>query len=88
MTQNEKDEITRSVNEKQLELLSTMAKSDAHAAKCIKLGLNFAEEYPEEYQEYISAREEYNLNESYLEQVEAMPIDEDEHLPIDEPQTV
>ena len=49
MTQIEKDELLRQIQEQQTELLATMAKSDAHASKCAKLSLTFAEEYPEEY---------------------------------------
>lgn len=77
MTREEKDEIIRSVNEKQLKLLSVMKKSDAHASKCSKLGLVFSEEYPEEYQEYVSAREEYNLNEGYLLQLNLLSVEEE-----------
>ena len=41
-----------------------MAESDAHAAKCMKMGLTFREEYPEEYTAYEAAREEYNTLEA------------------------
>ena len=54
-----------------------MKKSDAHASKCSKLGLVFSEEYPEEYQEYVSAREEYNLNEGYLLQLNLLSVEEE-----------
>ena len=76
MTQNEKDELLRQIQEQQTELLATMAKSDAHASKCAKLNLTFAEEYPEEYKEYCSARERYNLNQEYMANVEQTTIDE------------
>lgn len=76
MTQNEKDELLRQIQEQQTELLATMAKSDAHASKCAKLGLTFAEEYPEEYKEYCSAREQYNTNQEYMANVEQTTIDE------------
>ena len=76
MTQNEKDELLRQIQEQQTELLATMAKSDAHASKCAKLNLTFSEEYPEEYQEYCSARERYNLNQEYMANVEQTTIDE------------
>ncbi len=33
---------------RQVELQTIMARSDAHAAKCIKLGKRFSTEYPEE----------------------------------------
>lgn len=47
---------------RQLELLAIMRGSDAHAAKCSKLGLAFRDEYPEEFAAYEAAREEYNAN--------------------------
>ena len=76
MTQNEKDELLRQINEQQTELLATMAKSDAHASKCAKLNLTFSEEYPEEYAEYCSARERYNANQAYMANVEQIAVDE------------
>jgi len=51
---------------RQNELAYIMAKSDAHAAKCAKLGLSFADTYPEELAEYQAANAEYNSNESAL----------------------
>ena len=45
-------------------LQAIMAESDAHAAKCMKMGLTFREEYPEEYTAYEAAREEYNTLEA------------------------
>ena len=76
MTQNEKDELLRQIQEQQTELLATMAKSDAHASKCAKLNLTFSEEYPEEYAEYCSARERYNANQAYMASVEQTTVDE------------
>lgn len=52
---------------RQLVLSNTMASSDAHASKCTKLGLSFAETYPDDLAEYEAAREEYNENETSLE---------------------
>ena len=57
MKRQERDDLLRKANEQQLNLLSVMAKSDAHASKCAKLNLIFAEEYPDEYKEYCNARE-------------------------------
>ncbi|MBR1872684.1 MAG: hypothetical protein IJ795_05705 [Bacteroidales bacterium] len=62
---------------RQLELQGIMAKSDAHAAKCVKLGKSFQEEYPQEYQEYAAAREEYNRNESELDSLQEILESED-----------
>lgn len=51
---------------RQLELRATMQKSDEHALKCSKSGLNFQETYPEDWTSYETAREEYNTNETAL----------------------
>lgn len=51
---------------RQLELRATMQKSDEHALKCAKSGLNFQETYPEDWTAYEAAREEYNTNEAAL----------------------
>lgn len=84
MTQIEKDELLRQMNEQQTELLAIMAKSDAHAAKCSKLGLVFANEYPQEYAQYCEARERYNANQAYTEQIQDTPIEEPVHRPIED----
>ena len=84
MKRQERDELLRKVNEQQLNLLSVMVKSDAHASKCAKLGLTFSEEYPEEYAEYCSAREKYNANQERIAELESACIEEDEHVPFDE----
>ena len=51
---------------RQLELLALMGKSDAHAAKCAKLGVKFSDEYPDELKEYEAANAEYNSNEEVI----------------------
>ena len=81
MKRQERDELLRKANEQQLNLLSVMAKSDAHASKCAKLGLVFSDEYPEEYAEYCSAREKYNANEERITELESACIEEEEHVP-------
>lgn len=81
MKQLEKDELLRQLNEKQLQLASVMSQSDAHAAKCVKLGLSFAETYPDEYKEYTAAREQYNENELAISELEATPVEEPAHNP-------
>ena len=55
---------------RQLELLAIMGKSDAHAAKCAKLGIKFSDEYPNELKEYEAANAEYNSNESAITALE------------------
>ena len=62
MTQTKVNEL----ESRQIVLANIMASSDAHASKCIKLGLSFAETYPEDYTAYEAAREEYNDNEVTL----------------------
>ena len=84
MKREERDELLRQANEQQLELLSVMAKSDAHASKCAKLGLTFADEYTEEYEEYCSAREQYNANQERIAELESACIEEEERIPFDE----
>lgn len=49
-----------------MELKAVMTKSDEHALKCAKSGLNFQETYPEDWTSYETAREEYNENETAL----------------------
>ena len=51
---------------RQLELRATMQKSDEHALKCAKSGLDFRETYPDDWTAYEAAREEYNTNETEL----------------------
>lgn len=62
MTQEKINEL----ESRQLELLGQMSASDAHASKCAKLGVSFAEEYPDELAAYIAANKEYNENEAIL----------------------
>lgn len=60
-----REEIQR-LEERQLELLSVMRRSDDHAAKCAKLGRSFEHDYPEDYAEYTAANSEYNDNETKM----------------------
>ena len=78
MKQFEKDELLRQLNEKQLQLASVMSQSDAHASKCIKLGLNFSDTYPSDYQTYVKAREEYNVNEEEIARIESIEVEPEE----------
>ena len=84
MKREERDELLRQANEQQLNLLSVMSKSDAHAAKCTKLGLVFADEYPDEYEEYCSAREQYNTNQERIAELENARIEEEERIPFED----
>lgn len=51
---------------RQLELRAIMASSDERAAKCLKSGLVFRDEYPEDFARYEAANAEYNRNEQTL----------------------
>ena len=71
-----REEIQR-LEERQLELLSEMRRSDDHAAKCSKLGRPFGQDYPEEYAAYVAANAEYNANEKRLAGLRARLADEE-----------
>lgn len=45
---------------------AVMQKSDEHALKCAKSGLDFRETYPDDWASYETARKEYNENETAL----------------------
>lgn len=60
-----REEIQR-LEERQLELLSIMRRSDDHAAKCAKLGRSFEHDYPGDYADYTAANSEYNENEAKM----------------------
>lgn len=62
---NTREEIQR-LEERQLELLSIMRRSDDRAVKCSKLGRSFEHDYPEEYAAYVAANKEYNANEAKM----------------------
>ena len=51
-----------------------MSKSDAHAAKCAKLGVKFSDEYPNDLKEYEAANAEYNSNEETISALEMQVI--------------
>lgn len=84
-----KIEQLRQLESEQVSLLATMQKSDAHALKCTKLGLNFAENYPDDEEEYIAARDTYNTNEVAIEELRREIEEEeaekcDDHEPLHE----
>ena len=79
---NTQDRIN-ALESRQLELLAIMSSSDAHAAKCVKLGTKFSTQYPDEHKAYQAANKEYNENEESLaalrEQLAAEEAEEPEH---------
>ena len=77
MTRTEKEEKIARIQEQLLELASIMSKSDAHASKCVKLGLSYKDMYPNEYKEYTQAREDYNQLEKDLATLESVEVEEE-----------
>ena len=77
MTREEKEERMARIQERLFELASIMSKSDAHASKCVKLGLSYKDNYPTEYDEYTKAREDYNQLEKDLATLESVEVEEE-----------
>ena len=77
MRRAEKEDRIARIQEQLLELASIMSKSDAHASKCVKLGLSYKDTYPNEYKEYTQAREEYNSLEKDLADLESAEAEEE-----------
>ena len=77
MTTAEKEDRIAHIQEQLLELASIMSKSDAHASKCVKLGLSYKDTYPNEYKEYTQAREDYNHLEKDLAALESVEVEEE-----------
>ena len=50
----------------QHEQRAIMRRSDEHALKCAKSGLDFQETYPDDWEAYETARVKYNENETAL----------------------
>ena len=78
MTRAEKADRMARIQEQLLELASIMSKSDAHASKCTKLGISFKNTYPNEYDEYTQAREDYNSLENEIIALESVEVEEEE----------
>ena len=77
MIRAEKEERITRIQERLLELASIMSKSDAHASKCVKLGLSYKDMYPDEYNEYTQAREDYNSLENEIITLESVEVEEE-----------
>ena len=80
MTRTEKEEKIARIQEQLLELASIMSNSDAHASKCVKLGLSYKDTYPNEYNEYTQVREDYNQLEKDLTALESVEVEEEKVL--------
>ena len=77
MKKAEKKERLTRIQEQLLELASIMSKSDAHASKCVKLGLSYKDTYPNEYDEYVKAREDYNSLEDEIITLESVEVEDE-----------
>lgn len=77
-----KKEQLEQLQARKVALLTIMQKSDAHAAKCSKLGADFQEEYPDDYAEYVAANNEYQQVERDINNLEfELSLDMEEALP-------
>lgn len=77
MTRAEKEERKARIQEQLFELASVMSKGDAHASKCVKLGLSYKDNYPNEYKEYTQARDDYNQLEKDLAALESVEVEDE-----------
>ena len=77
MTRAEKEERMARIQERLLELASVMSKSDAHASKCVKLGLSYKDNYPNEFDEYTQAREDYNNLENEIIALDSVKVEDE-----------
>lgn len=84
----EKREQLNTLESRQLELQAIMASSDAHAAKCVKLGKKFSTQYPKEFEAYEAANEEYNQNESVIAELKAELASEEAEQDLSEPEDI
>ena len=76
MTSSEREELRIKYSNEMLKQNAIIAESDRHVWKCMKLGLTFKDEYPEEYQQYVEALAAYHEAENALEEVEAAEVEE------------
>lgn len=68
----------RTLESRQTELRNKMSESDPHLWGCLKKVLElFRQTYPGDYAAYIAANEEYNANETKMEELRAK-LDEEE----------
>lgn len=72
MTQEEKELRLQQLNELQFELKKEIERGDEHAIKCVKKGLVYSEEYPDEYANYLLAVTQYNDNQQEIEHLQTI----------------
>jgi hypothetical protein len=78
MTRQEQESAINALESRLLELAAAMRKSDEHALKCYKMGLDFGKEYADEYSAYLAARTEYNEVEGRIGELRAAEVEEPE----------
>ena len=80
---SKKEELSQ-LQARKVALLTIMQKSDAHAAKCSKLGVDFQTEYPDDYAEYVAANEEYQTVEQQINNLEfEISLEDEEPAPVE-----
>ena len=72
MTQEEKELRLQHLNEQQFKLKKEIERGDEHAIKCVKKGLVYSEEYPDEYANYLLAVAQYNDNQQEIEHLQTI----------------
>ena len=72
MTSEEKELRLQQLNELQFELKKEIERGDEHAIKCVKKGLVYSEEYPDEYASYLLAVTQYNDNQQEIEHLQTI----------------
>lgn len=78
MTNEERELKLQRLAEQQFELKKEIERGDEHAIKCVKKGLVYSEEYPDEYASYLLAVKQYNENQEEIEYLQTIII-EDHH---------
>jgi len=72
MNRSELQEEYNTLELRQIALVAIMAESDAYACQCTKTGENFQELYPEKYEGYCSAREEWHVNKARMAEIQEL----------------
>ncbi len=76
MTSEEKELRLQQHNELQFELKKEIERGDEHAIKCVKKGLVYSEEYPDEYASCLLAVTQYNDNQQEIEHLQTIIIED------------
>ena len=76
MTNEERELKLQRLAEQQFELKKEIERGDEHAIKCVKKGLIYSEEYPDEYANYLLAVTQYNDNQQEIEHLQTIIIED------------